>query len=878
MPKKSKHLQLRRCGLCTKVGHNKSTCPSLHTRRAPQKTENAPAPTQVHFFVHHVTTEPPASPHIINLKRQSSSLWDHIEAASPKKSSNPNYHYRQEKTLQSETPASRVEVLKLEAIATSAKRLLKFPPAAALPGLSRALNEVSVPSPHTPVVEIKKTTTLRIKKVSPSKNKLPLRERISSWQNTYDQKIIALTRTLEEKALHCARSARELVLHGPSKRATAFTLLIITLLGIIPLPARSYYVELQKNKVAVVENSTAGFKALEDSTHQLLASNLIDATDSTQTALTHFDAAITTLQKYQWLETIVSAIPVVSDQITSRQKLLIAGQQITVGNSYLLASVTAAGTASTTPLTKINLLLQGLKPALPNYENAVENLNQVDPSVLPNEYQDTFSNFRTLFAATVHDLKNINSLEEPINEIFGGEGLRRYLIAFQNPAEIRPTGGFLGSFAIVEVKNGQIIKFDIPPGGSYDLQGQLDQFVEPPTPLLLTNKRWEFQDANWFPDFSASSEKMLWFYRHSRGVTLDGVIAVNATVLEKLLNLVGPVVDDERGLTLTADNALTTIQQVVEEGPEKKLNKPKQILSDLAPTLISRLSTLSSANMLGLLKNIHESLNEKDIQAYFTDKATEASITSFGWGGHITATHDGQDYLMVVNTNIQGQKSDAEIKQTITHQALVEDDGSVVDTVTITRTHQGDATEKLYGAPNTDYLRVYVPEGSTLLSAGGFTWPDDTSFRAPESWYKKDGFLTEQEKLVSIDSASGTHVINEFNKTSFGNWVITPAGQTSQVQFTYRLPFKVVTKADGDTRNFLVKLISPKAPIADYSLVVQRQSGSISSFTSQIIFPNDWNPIWKSGDEVNLATNGAEITVPNLTTDTIWSIIMSKNH
>ncbi len=878
MPKKSKHLQLRRCGLCTKVGHNKSTCPEAVTQQRPPAT---PHDNQVHFFVHHVTTEPPASPHIVNLKKNTASLWDRVEVSSPKKSTNPAYHYHHQKHTEI-PPASRVEVLKLEAIATGAKRILKFPPAAPAEYLHReapARGEAAKSLPKSVVLPaVKNRAAVSVKKIKTQKPSLPLRTRLRNWQTAYDQKIIALSQTLENSAAHFVGNARSVLLNGPSKRATAFALLVITLIGIVPLPARSYYVELQKNKVAVVENSTAGFKALENSTRQLLASNLSDATDSTEAALSHFDTAITTLEKYQWLETIVSAIPVVKDQIASRQKLLIAGQQITVGNSYLLASVTTAETASTTPLSKINHVLQGLKPALPNYQQAVENLNDVDPAVLPAEYQDAFTKFRTLFAATVNDLTSISSLEEPINEIFGGEGLRRYLIAFQNPAELRPTGGFVGSFAIIEVKDGKIIKFDIPAGGSYDLQGQLDQYVEPPTPLLLTNKRWEFQDANWFPDFSASSQKMLWFYRHSRGITLDGVIAVNAPVLEKILALVGPVTDEQRGLTLTTDNALTTLQQVVEEGPEKKLNKPKQILGDLAHTLIGQLGNLNSATTLSLLKNIQESLQEKDIQAYFTDAATEASVASFGWAGTMTPTRDGQDYLMVVNTNIQGQKSDAEIKQSITHQAVVDADGSIVDTVIITRTHQGDATQKLYGAPNTDYIRVYVPEGSTLLSAAGFTWPDDTSFRAPENWYKKDGFLTEQEKLVTIDPASGTHVINEFGKTSFGNWIITTAGQTNQVQFTYRLPFKVTTQSAADNRTFLAKLLSPKAPTGDYSLVAQRQSGSVSSFNSQIIFPNDWNPIWKNSDEITLATNGAEISVPNFTKDSIWSIILNKNH
>ncbi len=878
MPKKISRPQLRRCGFCTKVGHNKSTCPLL---RSKQKNQPANNPSQVNFFVHHVTTAPPASPHIVNLKKHLSPLWEGIEAASPKKSINPTYHfYHQQKRGFQAPPPSRAEIVAVEAVASRANRILEQPEPYAM----------VLPYHKTPTLSSLPPNTEASRAILAKQDRLSLRQKlnnlqlkrpkinIADWRLRHAERVSDVTMRLENIAQSIGESFRLLIAEGPKKRSIAIALLIITVIGILPLPARSYYVELQKNKLAVVENSTAGFKALEDSTHQLLAAELEGAEDSTHLALSHFDNALTTLEKYSWLETIVGSIPIVKDQLKSRERLLLAGQQIAVGNSYLLASATRVTSASTTPLMKTNQLLSALVPALPNYQKALVNLNDVNPDVLPEQYRTSFEKFRTLFEATVTDLESIAAMTTPINEIFGGKGLRRYLIAFQNPSELRPTGGFIGSFAILEVKDGAITQFDIPPGGSYDLQGQLDQFIEPPVPLLLTNKRWEFQDANWFPDFPASSEKLLWFYRHSRGVTLDGVIAVNATVLERLLALTGPITDEKRGLTLTAEAALPTIQEIVEEGPEKKINKPKQILGDIAPTLLKRLTTVDAASLVPLLKNIEEALGQKEIQAYFTDQATQNTITSFGWSGKITETLPGQDYLLVVNTNIQGQKSDANIKQAIDHEAVVNDDGTVTNTVTITRTHQGSADEKLYGATNIDYLRVYVPAGSTLLAASGFAWPDDTSFRAPESWYKKDSFLSEQEKLITIDAASGTHIVSEFGKTSFGNWLITPPGQTSQVQFSYRLPFTILNENREDEENFFTRLLTPPRTVADYQLVVQRQSGSPSSFGSKIIFPTGWKPLWKNGNQISLAKNGAEIIVESLDRDTIWAFAMEKNN
>jgi hypothetical protein len=394
---------------------------------------------------------------------------------------------------------------------------------------------------------------------------------------------------------------------------------------------------------------------------------------------------------------------------------------------------------------------------------------------------------------------------------------------------------------------------------------------------LLSNDRWEFQDSNWFPDFPASAEKMLWFYRHSRQITADGVIAINATVLEQLLAVLGPVTDEKRSLEISADNALATIQQIVEEGPEKAINKPKQIITDLAPQFINFIYNAKPEQIMPLMVSLSEALKRKEIQAYFVDETTEQTIKSFGWSGQIMPTLPDQDYLMVVNTNIQGQKSDAEIIQSISHQAVIGEDGTVLDTVIVTREHTGTPGESLYGQTNIDYIRVYVPLGSELVSAGGFTWPDEKSFRAPEPWATKDSFLLATEKEIKFDDNSGTRVTEEFGKTAFGNWIIIEPGETRQVQFTYRLPFKINTADLPSAEQSIVrKIVGDDYLSSSYMLIAQRQSGQNSAFESQVIYPAPWHPSWSDGEAVGLAVNGVSIGPVELSEDKIWSVVMRK--
>lgn len=251
-------------------------------------------------------------------------------------------------------------------------------------------------------------------------------------------------------------------------------------------------------------------------------------------------------------------------------------------------------------------------------------------------------------------------------------------------------------------------------------------------------------------------------------------------------------------------------------------------------------------------------------------------MKEFGWSGEILKTNADQDYLFVVNTNIQGQKSDARIKQTVSHQAVVQLDGTILDSVVISREHTGNKEEKMYGQTNIDYIRVYVPEGSELVRASGFTWPDEKGFKAPESWYKTDTMLGDLEKEISIDDKSGTRITKEFGKMAFANWIITEPGQVNQIQFIYKLPFKAWKQPKEVNLNNWAKIFQSEKPSSKYQLLVQKQSGITGDFDSQIIYPEGWFPVWQDGDGLTVATNGAAINSAELYSDKIWSLVMRK--
>ena len=285
-----------------------------------------------------------------------------------------------------------------------------------------------------------------------------------------------------------------------------------------------------------------------------------------------------------------------------------------------------------------------------------------------------------------------------------------------------------------------------------------------------------------------------------------------------------------------------------------------------------------SVDVIRLLAEVHEATQQKEIQVYMNDDTVQDELRSFGWTGEIVETSGTQDYLMVAHTNIQGQKSDAKIRQSISHKSEIKKDGSIINTVEIDREHSGDPGERFYGSSNISYVRVYVPEGAEIIEAGGFTYPPEDAFKVPEDWYEEDISLKSWQEDVGVDIKSGTQITKEFGKTVFGNWVVTPAGESSKIYFTYRLPFKIPVRELGSTN--LAKWQAYLAPqikkqTSRYSLVIQKQSGTESNFYSDIIYPEGWVPVWKSNQNIDLAANGGSYETV-LQTDDIIGLVLEN--
>ncbi|MCR4312436.1 MAG: DUF4012 domain-containing protein [Candidatus Uhrbacteria bacterium] len=560
---------------------------------------------------------------------------------------------------------------------------------------------------------------------------------------------------------------------------------------------------------------------------------------------------------------VVNVIPETDRTYSSVRGLISAGLELSQTAEIMSDAATdIAGEESLDLVTKLELLSSYVENALPHVDTAVASLKNVDPSVIPADYATQVAELKAQAPAVAGSMREFLLLVHTFATMLGGDEEMRYLAAFQNSTEIRPTGGFVGSFAQIDLADGAVVSMRVPGGGSYDVQGQLKAFVKAPEPLSLINPRWEFQDANWFPDFPSSAKKMQWFYERSGGPSTDGVIAVNASFVVQLLGVLGPIAMPEYGRTIDAENFMFEAQKIVELEYDKTENAPKAFIGDLAPLLLERITDADVPTLLSIMQLVEKGLREREIQVYFGDNELQSTMHRLGWSGEVKRT-DG-DYLMVVDTNVGGGKTDGVMEEKIDVHVDVAADGSIVNNVTIARTHNGLSSALFSGKNNVDYLRLYVPQGSEFLSADGFTPPSAELFDPSDIALEADEDLAFYMSDKTVDVKTGVDIWNEFDKTVFGQWVQTMPGETSTIHFSYRLPLGLFQ----ETNTGLLSTARQELGLDrndSYSIFIQKQSGVVSRTTHvSVSLPTGMTSAWttfeagEGGDSVSIdnATDG----------------------
>lgn len=676
---------------------------------------------------------------------------------------------------------------------------------------------------------------------------------------------------------------------------SALSFIVILILLIIPFKALDYLrlIDLSSLEERVMIHSQAAIDNLLLASSEVANVSFEEAGTNFSLASESFLAAQKELESLEsWLLTIASFSNNNKIKLASESRnLLNAGKAgASLGENFSRAIDILLNNEEENWLIKLDEFNNYSNLALLSLLDLKANLNQINYQVLPGEYQSSFIAWRDRIDDFEKSLKNLIITADKVKEFLGYSHNRRYLLVFQNNTEMRASGGFMGSYALMDFKNGKLDNLEVPAGGTYDTEAGMRSFIRSPRPLWLVNPRWFFWDANWWPDWPTTASNLMWFYEKSDGPTVDGVISFTPDVLESLLYITGPIYLEEYDLLIDSENFWFLIQSTVERNnllfshpelaldfPDSPENQPKKIIGDLMEVLLEILAEKIDHNSLPLLIELLEKdWRQKNILFYFSDNNLQKLIEDWSLDGSIKETR--HDYLLVTNTNIAGQKTDRKIKESIFLDSQILSSGRIINELTIIREHEGIKNEAFTGARNVNWLRVYVPENSKLISASGFSQPDRKFFDFPEPDWEIHPLLEKTEELAIIDEKSGLHVYNELGKTVFANWTMTDPGEKSVIKIRYELPFILdYSKRERNHLDFINHLlnINQERP-AVHSLLVQKQAGiRPAHFFSRLRLPDNWQLYWRYPE--NDLIEDAWWVSEKLDSDKYWAILALPN-
>lgn len=383
-----------------------------------------------------------------------------------------------------------------------------------------------------------------------------------------------------------------------------------------------------------------------------------------------------------------------------------------------------------------------------------------------------------------------------VPQIIGTSGKKTYLVLLQNNTELRPGGGFIGSYALIQFENAKLKNIKVE--DIYAIDGQLKEIITPPPQLTekLGQDKLYLRDSNWSLDFEINGKTAQDFFKKETGIDVDGVIAIDLNYIQNFLSEIGPIKLGDFNEEISSENLFEKGEYYAEVGFFPGSTQKKDFFSSLTKnildTVIQSFSKESKdsqiAPLIATLDVSRKAILEKHLLLSANDQTLASVIKTNGWNNPIPPkdfhpqdnSSQTRDYIAISEANLGANKVNRFLERKIDYDMTIGRDADLIGTLKITYTNKSTANT-WPGGTYVNFLRVYLPPGAGML----------------------------EYKNSDSSNISDVTTTNINNLTELATFVEVPIGQTQEILFKYRI-----------SKN--IKLET--APT--YSLYVQKQPGT----------------------------------------------------
>ncbi len=432
---------------------------------------------------------------------------------------------------------------------------------------------------------------------------------------------------------------------------------------------------------------------------------------------------------------------------------------------------------------------------------ASEIITQLNTNSFPTFLHDKILLVKDLIVKLEKGTKTFEDITVFLPDVLGVEGRKRYLILFQNEAELRSTGGWLTSYGIIGIEGGQIREIFVD--DIYNAEGTLrvkGKNYTPPRSMsnALSLTEWPFSLVNWSPDLSETHMASEQFIKDiGKGNTLDGVITVDVAVIQKLLDTWEGIEVPGESELITSENIYSKIFEMHRDFTPGSTAKAT-FLANLANEMVTKILSMNMHEMLRLGDVLISSLDEKHLQINLRNTDALSFFSSKNWAGILDSKYN--EAPLPVDWNWGGNKANLYLDKNYNLSVDIKDRDTIDFTYSISI--ENNSTKNEY--PEGDYInyqRIYIPSEAKVLKITGIENNEYNVFR--ESGYKV-----------------------------IGGWFNIPINTTSSLEISYRL------ERDQSSTNFPIQIEDSSA---FFDINIFKQAGEKKhAYILNVSYPSTW--------------------------------------
>ena len=379
----------------------------------------------------------------------------------------------------------------------------------------------------------------------------------------------------------------------------------------------------------------------------------------------------------------------------------------------------------------INAYLNLLEDIEPRIESMTTKMQTVKLPLGKTEMLSEYTQMLTKLTAAYKE----NGEYLPLFRAFLGDGSDKlYLLAAQNSAEIRASGGFPGSMGTIRIEDGVLTIDDFKT--VYDMIS-----VNPPTEAHITDTEYLLfsgsldyaRDACYIPDFERVGEIWALAYESKNDEHIDGVISLTPVIIQKVLAYTGAVTLSD-GTELNGDNATQMLQKdlyykYLSNSSSYKVSNAydyvDSLFAETAKIVMGKLVDDFDINRIADYSKIFtDGGKDRTILMWMEDETAESYVKAAGCSGALNDDPSNPE-AGVFFSGANGSKLGwfVSLDTQIGDDVTINDDGSRTYDVTVTVSN--DITrDDMYRAGNyiignyngqvESYLHLFAPAGGTI--------------------------------------------------------------------------------------------------------------------------------------------------------------------